>query len=128
MTGRHQHRGRDVGSATVEFALVLPVVMLVLIGSIQVVSLVRTQIELTGAAREGARVAATMPDPSQAASAARAALSPPLAARTRVAVRRPAEVGSTAEVVVSSTYQLLRPVLGGYPVELRSRAAIRAER
>ena len=128
MTVRRHHRWLEVGSATVELALVLPVVMLVLVASVEVVSLTRTQIELAGAAREGARVAATIPDPSEAALAARAALSPPLAARARVTVRRPAEVGSVAEVIVSSTHQLLRPVLGGISVELRSRAAMRVER
>ncbi|HEX2368976.1 MAG TPA: TadE family type IV pilus minor pilin [Acidimicrobiia bacterium] len=118
----------EMGSATVELALVLPVVMLVLIASVEVVSLARTQIELAGAAREGARVAATVPDPSQAASAARAALSPPLADRTRVTVRRPTEVGATAEVVVSVSHRLLGALLGGLPVELHARAAMRVER
>jgi Flp pilus assembly protein TadG len=117
-----------MGSATVELALVLPVVMLVLIASVEVVSLARTQIELAGAAREGARVAATVPDPSQAASAARAALSPPLADRTRVTVRRPTEVGAIAEVVVSVSHRLLGALLGGLPVELHARAAMRVER
>ena len=65
-------------------------------------------------------MAATVPDPSQAASAARAALSP-LADLTRITVRRPTEVGATAEVVVSVTHRLLGPLLGGLPVELRSR-------
>jgi Flp pilus assembly protein TadG len=117
-----------MGSATVEFALVLPVVMLVLIAAVEVVSLARIQIELAGAAREGARVAATLPDPAEAASAARGTLSPRLAAQARITVRRPVEVGSTADVVVSVSHQLMRPVLGGLPIELRARAAMRVER
>jgi Flp pilus assembly protein TadG len=127
-TGRRRLGRPEMGSATVELTLALPVIVLVLVASVEMVSLARTQIELAGSAREGARIAATVPDPSEAAASARAALSPPLAALARITVRRPTEVGSTAEVVVSVTHRLFGPLLGGLPVELRSRAAMRVER
>lgn len=51
-------RGGDRGQATVELALVLPFVALLLLALIQVGLVVRARIMVTHAAREGARVAA----------------------------------------------------------------------
>lgn len=50
---------RDRGQATVEAALLLPVVALTLLAVIQVGLLVHARVMVTHAAREGARVAAT---------------------------------------------------------------------
>lgn len=49
---------RDRGSAAVEFALILPILLLVLFGIVDFGRLYFTQITLTDAAREGARVLA----------------------------------------------------------------------
>ena len=51
------------GAALVEFALVLPVFLLVLIGSLSVVWLVGARSAVTGAARDGARFASIQHDP-----------------------------------------------------------------
>jgi len=54
------------GSAVVEFALVLPLVLVVLLGAVEVAVVARTQLEVSQAAREGAREAAparTRPPP-----------------------------------------------------------------
>ena len=48
----------DRGSAVVEFALVLPLLLAVVLASVEVVVLGRVQLELVQAAREGAREAA----------------------------------------------------------------------
>ena len=64
------------GSAAVEFALVLPLVLLVLLAVTQVAVVARTQLEVANAAREGARRAATAPDPADAVTVARRALPP----------------------------------------------------
>ncbi len=53
--GRH---GGDPGQATVEFALVVPLVGLLLLAIVQVGLTVRTDVMVTHAAREAARVAA----------------------------------------------------------------------
>ena len=50
--------GRESGQATVEFALLLPVVAMMLLAVMQVGTVVRSRVMLTHAAREGARVAA----------------------------------------------------------------------
>ncbi|MGH8875041.1 MAG: TadE/TadG family type IV pilus assembly protein [Acidimicrobiia bacterium] len=116
------------GSAVVEFALVLPVVLLVLVAVSEVVVVARTQIELQAAAREGARVAATTPDPGRAVEATSVALGEPLAATARVTVTRSSVVGGRAVVEVSVRHHLARAVLGGIPLTLTSRAVMRVER
>jgi len=114
------------GSAAVEFALVLPVVLLVLLAVTQVAVVARTQLELANAAREGVRRAATAPDPAEAVDAVRRALDPKIAARVRVQVRRPHVVGRPAEVTVILPVRLVG--LAGMKVRLRSSAVMRVER
>lgn len=75
MGGRQVLKG-DNGSVTVEFFLVVPLVIVVLVGGLQVVSVARARIELLGAVRDGARVAATSPDPAKAVEAVQRALAP----------------------------------------------------
>lgn len=112
----------------VEFALVLPLVLVVLLAVVEVAVVGRAQLELSAAAREGARRAATSPDPAHAAGAVRAALGPALAARTRIAVTRPHVVGGTAEVRLTARHRVTVPMLGGFEVPLGARAAMRVER
>jgi hypothetical protein len=67
-------RGRaepdDAGQAAVELALVLPVVVVLLLGMLQVALIGRDQLAIELAAREGARAAAVAADPTGAARAA----------------------------------------------------------
>lgn len=63
-------RARDRGQAAVELALALPLVCVVLLGVVQVAVVVRDQLVVQAAAREGARAAATASDPAAAAAAA----------------------------------------------------------
>jgi Flp pilus assembly protein TadG len=67
VTGRGRH---DRGQATVEFALALPFVAILLLGIVQVVVVVRDQLAVGLAAREGARAASVAADPSSAAARA----------------------------------------------------------
>lgn len=66
---------RDRGQAAVELALALPLVCVVLLGVVQVGVIVRDQLAVQAAAREGARAAAVAADPVAAANAAIAARS-----------------------------------------------------
>lgn len=117
----------EAGGAVIEFALVLPVVIFVLFAVVEVAVVARTQLELTNAAREGAREAATVVDPASAVAAVRSSLGS-LGPRVVVSVRRPHVVGRRAEVTVRLRHRLAAPLFGGVPIELRSRAAMRVER
>lgn len=116
------------GSVAIEFALVLPVVLLVLLASIEVVVVARTQLEVGHAAREGARQAATTPDVERAMSAARRALGGPAASAARISVEREQHVGGAARVTVTVRHPVVAPLFGGFDVTLRSSAVMRVER
>jgi len=72
--------GEDRGQATVEFALVLPLLVICLAGVIWVGQLMTVQVRLEHAAREGARAAAVEPDNASAVAAAAVRRSIPEAA------------------------------------------------
>ena len=69
MTARGPAR-REQGQASVELALLLPVVLVLLLAILQVGLLARDVVLVTHAAREAARAAATDPDPQVARAAA----------------------------------------------------------
>ena len=115
------------GSAVAEFAIVIPLVLVVVLASVELVAVARLQLEVTSAAREGSRRAATDVDPAEAVAAARAALPTPLAADARVSVTRPHRVGAQAEVRVVVPYRFAAPLFGGLAFELSSRAVMRVE-
>lgn len=115
------------GSAVVEFALVVPLVLVLLLGLVEVAVIARTQLEVVNAAREGARMAASSPEPADAVDAVRAVLGSS-GSSARVSVRRPHIVGRRAEVRVRLPYRVAAPLLGGFTVELGARATMRVER
>lgn len=124
MTGRRCERGQ----ATVEAALVLPLVVLLLLSVVQVGLLVRAEVLVTHAAREAARAAAVDDDPQAAAHAAELAttLDP-----HRLTVHVAGRDGSGSRVRVDVTYNaptdvpLIGSLLGD--VTLRAEATMRVE-
>jgi Flp pilus assembly protein TadG len=126
--GGREILNRERGSVTVELFLVLPVAILVLVASLQIIGVARTRIELQGAAREGARVAATTPDPSKAVEAVLASLSPEARPAARVSVERPSRVGAMARVSVSMRRSLGPPFPDSVGIDLSATAAMRTER
>jgi hypothetical protein len=64
----------DAGSATVELAAAIPLLVAITLAMVGVIGLARDQVLAQGAAREAAREAAMGGDPARAAAAARAAL------------------------------------------------------
>ena len=118
---------RHRGSATVEFALVLPLLLLVVLAIVEVAVVARQQLEIVHAAREGARTAATTPDPAEAVAAVRRQLGPETAP-ARVSVIRPHVVGRAAVVSVAMPHRVATPVFGGFTVTLRATARMRVER
>jgi len=112
----------------VEFFLVVPLILLVLIAAVQVIGLARTRIELQAAARDGVRVAATTPDPSKAVDAVMAALPPGLRDRARVSVERPSRAGVPARVIVTVKYLIGKPFPADFGVEVTAQATMRTEK
>lgn len=118
----------DGGQSTVELALGLPFVVLLLLGTIQVGLIARDQVLAVHAAREAVRVAAVDPDPGAARSAA-ADGSGLRAPRLRVDVGTRGAPGATVTVEVTyrspTVVPLIGPLLGD--VDLHARAAMRVE-
>jgi Flp pilus assembly protein TadG len=119
---------RERGSAAVEFALVVPLVALVLVSVVEIAVVARTQLEVSQAAREGAREAAASPDPERAVAVVRRFLGPELASRSRVSVTRDHVVGGRATVSVVLRHPLGGGVLGDWAVERTGRSSMRVER
>lgn len=111
-----------------EFALVVPLVLVVLLAVVEVAVAARTQLEVSHAAREGAREAAASPDVERAVGAVRRSLPPDAAGRARVSVSRQHVVGGAAEVTVRLRHRIAAPLFGGFDVVLVGRAVMRVER
>ena len=116
------------GQATVEAALVLPLVVLLLLGVVQIGLLVRAEVLVTHAAREAARAAAVDADPDAATHAATNSSSLD-AARMKIDVRGRDGPGSRVQVEVTYTaptdVPLIGPLLGD--VTLQATATMRVE-
>lgn len=119
----------DRGQATVELALVLPLVVLLLLMLIQGGLLVRDQILATHAAREAARAAAVDVDPAAGRRAAQAA-GPLDPSRLRVRVVHRGGPGSRLLVHVAYDSPTHLPLVGRFlgDVRLRASASMRVER
>ncbi|MEX0789267.1 MAG: TadE family protein [Actinomycetota bacterium] len=114
------------GQSTVEFALVLPVVLILILGLLQVAVLARDQITVLGAAREGVREAIVNSDEGAIASAAKNA-APGL--NLDVKVTRGTERGDAAKVNVSAPpakLPIVGEIVGG--MNLKASATMRMEK
>lgn len=111
-----------------EFFLVLPMVILVLVAGLQVVGVAKARIELIGAVREGARIAATTPDPARAVDAVQAALPPGVRDRVRISVSRPGVVGKQARVSATLRHSMVAPLPSGFTVDISASAVMLVER
>ena len=118
----------SAGSVALELAVTIPTLILVLLAMLEVVVVARVQLELVAAAREGARVAATVVDPAAAVRATQQAVGPNLSDRINVEVTRPTVPGRQAIVRVSLRHQLVTPLLRWLSVDLSGRAVMRVER
>ena len=123
--GRTPRARGESGQATVEFALVLPLVILAALAIIQVGLLVRDHLAVVHAAREAVRAASVDPDPSSAVDAAHRTLP-----HADVDVSSRPSVGEPIAVEVRYRAVTDVPLVGVLfpdPV-LHSRAVMRVER
>lgn len=128
-TTRRRSRRGDGGQATVELALVLPLVALLLVALVQVAVVARDQVLVAHAAREAVRAAAVDDDVDAVRRAAEQA--GPLAADgLDVEVTGRDGVGSRVRVVVRYTRPTRLPVVGQAldDVTLTASATMRVER
>jgi Flp pilus assembly protein TadG len=123
--GEAIERGGSQGQATVEFAFLLPLLVLAALAVIQVGLVVRDQMGVVHAAREAARAASVDPDPAAAVRAARRSLP---GADVDVGAR-PA-VGEAIRVTVRYRSVTDLPLVGVlFPdPDLRSSASMRVEK
>ena len=117
--------GGNSGQATVEFALLLPVLFVAVLGIVQVGLVAADQIAVVHAAREGARAAAVEADPARVAAVVGRVLD---GAEVDVGARGP--VGSLVEVEVRFRSPTRVPLVGALVPDplLAARAAMRVER
>ncbi len=109
-----------------ELALLVPLVLTLVLLIAEVALAARLQIEATAAAREGARVAATRPDPAAAVAAVRAALGD-RGREARINVHRPHIVGRNARVEVTVWHRVDVPFIRGPSIALSAKAVMRVE-
>ena len=110
----------DPGSATVELAAAIPLLLAVTLAMVALLGLARDQVLAQAAAREAAREAAIGGDLSRASLAARAALPPGRAARVGVTPEGVAHVRVTVELPVGLPF-------GARPVVIRATAVAARE-
>jgi TadE-like protein len=115
----------DRGQATVELALVLPVLILFLLALVQTALVARDELLVQDAAHAAAREASVDAGPVRIADAARRTLR-----GVDVEVHRSGRVGDAVEVVVRYRDHTNLPLVGPlFPdVTLHARATMRAER
>ena len=119
---------REGGQASVEAALVLPLVITMILAVVQVGLVVRAEVLVTHAAREAARAAAVNADPQAAVSAAKLATTLD-GERMTVAIRGRDGPGSRVQVEVTYSLPTDVPLVGSLlgDVTLHAEATMRVE-
>lgn len=110
MHRRHSTGQGERGAAAVEFALVLPILLVLLLGIVEFGRVFNVQVSVTNAAREGARVMAIENDPGLAAAAAAAAapsVNPAIGAGNVSVSPSDCDAGGTATVTIDYHVDLL---------------------
>jgi Flp pilus assembly protein TadG len=122
-------RVTDRGQATVEVALLLPLVALLLVGVVQLALVARDHNLVTHAAREAVRAAAVDDDPAAPRRAAERA-GPLAPSRLDVRTSERGQVGDQVTAVVTYSSPVRVPLLAALvdDVRLEARATMRVER
>jgi len=132
-TPRQRTRARcrsEDGTAALEFALVLPLLLVMALALVQVGLLARDRLLVEAAARAGARTAAVDPSAANVTTAALAAGPGLDAAKTSVVIARSGARGDPVSVTVDEEDPILVPFVGwlvGSSVHLHAEATDRQE-
>ena len=123
-----QHR-LERGSAALEFALVLPILLILTLAVVQVGLIIRDDLVLVAAARAGAREAAVTADDSQVRAAVEGAAASLQTDRIELSVQRSRRGGPTSVSLVYHEPLVVPFVDWLFPssVELNSSASMRQE-
>jgi hypothetical protein len=130
VAGTNPNQAGERASAAVEFALVLPLVLVVALAMVQVGLLVKDQLVVEEAARAGARQAAVSADDGAARQAAIDAAVSLASDRLDVSVRREGGGGEPVSVIVVYHAPVGVPLVAWlFPgrIDLRSTAIMRQE-
>ncbi len=118
-------RGDDQGAAIVEFALILPILILLVFGTIEFGRAYNAKVTLTHAAREGVRELAINRDPVAAEDAAVFAASSTLQASNITVTQTFCNPGEPVELVVGYPLQYDIPLFGSGTLNLTSKGVMR---
>jgi len=123
-------RDAEGGTAAVEFALVLPLVLVVILALVQVGVFARDRVLVEAAARAGARAAALADDPAAVTAAAQAAAPGLDAGILAIVTARSGTRGDPVTVSVTYVDPVRVPVVGwlvGGSISLTADATLRQE-
>lgn len=118
------------GQSLVEFALVLPILMLLILGMIEFGWILNGKITLTSAAREGARVAVVYESAEQAKTAVQNAVSKSAESSSLTAVTTVTTFDETTRSAIVNVNAKIKPIIGLFfsgPVDLKAKAEMRIE-
>lgn len=103
------------GAAVIEFALILPLLMIMLAGILDYGQIHFTRLTMTNAAREGARVGVTLPEANAQAAAVAAASSYLSSAHVDAVVTATVPSQANPSVTVTVTIDPFKPLIGLIP-------------
>lgn len=118
----HDRRSGERGAAAVEFALVCPILLMLLIGMVEFGRGYSAKISIASAAREGVRAVALGDD---GAAAARAAASDLEASKLTVSAPASCKQGDPVTVTTRYAFSYNIPLLPARTINLESRGVMR---
>lgn len=122
-TKTHPHPDSDRGVTAVEFAIILPLLLMLVFGIIEFGRAYQARLTVTHAAREGVRVLAVTEDKTAAEAAALAAATG-LDAGSVTVVGTPCAAGLPAEMVVTYPMTIEVPGTGVHSFTVTGRAVM----
>lgn len=119
-----KHTNREKGAAMVEFAIILPVLLLLVFGIIEFGRAYNTQLTLTHAAREGVRTYAITQDAAQGKSTAELAATT-LDPAQMTFTTTPCVIGTPTSMQIQYPFQLFIPFFPSTPITITSKGVMK---